>query len=311
MAQPPASPPADPAPRRSRPFFRTLQAPERRQRQRQRRAVGAALAALACAAGLGWWAGSSTQGGWLQALLARLPPPSHITAWLRQPDLSTLPGLPRHWNPWAPLMLQEPDGPFTRWKLDRLEAAPAACLQWLADTPDIASTPVPDRMAGSAGTAGQCGWQAASRINRMGEVRFSSPFMLTCGAAVALARWEHHVLQPAARAQLGAPVVRIEHLGSYACRRIAASTGPGQLSEHAGANALDVAAFTLSDGRRISVLGDWQSGAALPASTAKSVFLRQVRDGACDGFAAVLGPDYNAAHRDHFHFDRGPYRVCR
>lgn len=299
MAQPPAPPPPGAAPRRSRLFPRALRA----------------LAALACAAGL-WWAAS--QAGWLQALLAHLPAPAQITAWLRQPDLATLPGLLAHWNPWAPLALQEPDGPLTRWKLDRLEAAPAACLQWLADAPGIASTPVPDRMAGSAGAAGQCGWQAASRISGVGQLRFSSPFVLTCGAAVALARWEHHVLQPSARAQLGAPVVRIEHLGSYACRRIASSSnssgaGPGRLSEHASANALDVAAFTLHDGRRISVLGDWQRDAAPAAAQAdpKAAFLRQVHGGACQGFAAVLGPDYNAAHRDHFHLDRGPYRVCR
>lgn len=294
--------------------------------------------ALACAASLGW---AASQVGWFQQLLARLPAPAQLIAWLRQPDLATLPALPAHWNPWAPLTLQQPDGPFTRWKLERLEAAPAACLQWLAAAPRLASTPLPDRtantagtagtggmagmagMAGNAASAGQCGWQAASRISGMGEVRFSSPFALACGAAVALARWEHQVLQPAARAWLGAPVVRIEHLGSYACRRIAGSAGPGRLSEHARANALDVAAFTLQDGRRISVLGDWQgkavqagapgSAAAAPGTPAspQAAFLRQVRDGACHGFAAVLGPDYNAAHRDHFHLDRGPFRACR
>lgn len=279
-----------------------------------------------CAAGLGW---ATRQVGWFQQLLAHLPAPAQASAWLRQPDLATLPGLPAHWNPWAPLTLQQPDGPFTRWKLGRLEASPAACLQWLAAAPRLASTPLPDRTAGTAGTAGstgQCSWQAASRISGMGEVRFSSPFPLACGAAVALARWEHHVLQPAARARLGAPVVRIEHLGSYACRRMAGNAGPGRLSEHARANALDVAAFTLQDGRRISVLADWHkaekrqaavpgaaSATAVPGTPAHphAAFLRQVRDGACHGFAAVLGPDYNAAHRDHFHFDRGPYRACR
>jgi hypothetical protein len=25
----------------------------------------------------------------------------------------------------------------------------------------------------------------------------------------------------------------------------------------------------------------------------------------------VLGPDYNAAHRNHFHLDMGPWWVCR
>jgi hypothetical protein len=36
-----------------------------------------------------------------------------------------------------------------------------------------------------------------------------------------------------------------------------------------------------------------------------------VRDGACGTWETVLGPEYNAAHRDHFHLDRGPYRICR
>ena len=318
-----------------------------------RRAAGALLVALACALGV-WWA--TGQSGWPSTLPARLPDPSRIAAWLRKPDLAQLPGLPRHWNPWAPLTLQEHDGPLTRWKINRLQASPAACRQWLADAPAIASTPLPDRSFGTAdqqaggSTRDHCGWQTASRISGMGEAGFSSPFTITCGAAVALARWERHVLQPAARAHLGAPVVRIEHLGSYACRGIASSTGAGRLSEHAHANALDVAAFILADGRRVSVLTAWQAGAApsapatdaaasqsegdasatqdsghgkpksfpfampapaTPVANPKAAFLRQVRDGACSSFAAVLGPDYNAAHHDHFHFDRGPYRVCR
>lgn len=317
------------------------------------RARGAALAVLVCTTGLWWWFTGHSEA--VSAMLAQLPSQERMAAWLRQPDLATLPGLPRHWNPWAPLTLEEADGPLTRWKLGRLEAAPAACLQWLAGAPAIASTPLPDRNAGTAGTADgtdhRCGWEAASRISSMGEARFSSPFTLGCGAAVALARWERHVVQPAARAQLGSPVVRIEHLGSYACRRIAGSAGPGRLSEHARANALDVAAFTLADGRRVSVLADWYGEAAPPSQVSgagegagshlqegdaageagraaaigarkaeppaasvanpKAVFLRQVRDGACRSFAAVLGPDYNAAHRNHFHLDQGRYRACR
>ena len=315
-----------------------------------RRVVAVALVALACALGV-WWATGPT--GWPSALLSRLPDASHLAAWLRKPDLAQLPGLPRHWNPWAPLTLQEHDGPLTRWKINRLQASPAACRQWLADAPAIASTPLPDRSGITTDSpvgGGHCGWQTASLIKGMGEVRFSSAFTLTCSAAVALARWERHVLQPAARSQLDTSVVRIEHLGSYACRPIAGSAGAGRLSEHAHANALDVAAFVLADGRRVSVLNDWRAGAApsadtidaaakqfegntpamsgtghgdpkafsraaptpaTPVANPKAAFLRQVRDGACRSFAAVLGPDYNAAHRNHFHLDRGPYQVCR
>jgi hypothetical protein len=78
-------------------------------------------------------------------------------------------------------------------------------------------------------------------------------------------------------------------------------------SEHATGNAIDIAAFVLEDGRRISVLGDWE------AEGEKARFLKAVRDDACDIFATVLSPDYNAAHADHFHFDQGGrwFGACR
>jgi hypothetical protein len=58
------------------------------------------------------------------------------------------------------------------------------------------------------------------------------------------------------------------------------------------------------------VLGDWED------QDGKAAFLREVRDGACPLFATVLSPDYNAAHRDHFHFDQADrgewgWRGCR
>ena len=66
----------------------------------------------------------------------------------------------------------------------------------------------------------------------------------------------------------------------------------------------------LSDGKRLSVLNDWKEG----DDPATAAFLREVRDGACETFGTVLSPDYNAAHRDHFHLDqaaRGFGGVCR
>jgi hypothetical protein len=36
-----------------------------------------------------------------------------------------------------------------------------------------------------------------------------------------------------------------------------------------------------------------------------------VHQGACGLFTGVLGPRYNQAHADHFHFDRGPFGICR
>jgi hypothetical protein len=104
-------------------------------------------------------------------------------------------------------------------------------------------------------------------------------------------------------------VASIEHFGSYSCRRLYGREAGGW-SEHARANAVDVAGFTLSDGTRISVARDWE------AEGPHGRFLDEVRDGACDLFATVLSPDYNEAHQDHFHFDQADrgamgWRGCR
>jgi hypothetical protein len=127
---------------------------------------------------------------------------------------------------------------------------------------------------------------------------------MTCPAALAYAFWERHTVQPAAIATLGRGVTAIEHYGTYACRNLYSRAG-GRPSEHAFANALDVAAFRLSDGRRVSVAADFHD------ETPGGLFLRGVRDGACDWFRATLGPDYNAAHADHLHLDYGRYSICR
>jgi hypothetical protein len=50
---------------------------------------------------------------------------------------------------------------------------------------------------------------------------------------------------------------------------------------------------------------------ALSLAGPEGRFLREVHDGACDFFDTVLGPEYNAAHHDHLHLDRGAFRLCR
>jgi len=108
---------------------------------------------------------------------------------------------------------------------------------------------------------------------------------------------------PAARRYFRQDVMRIELAGpSYTCRPVAGTT---RLSEHAYANAVDIGGFLLADGRLISVARGWRG------TRAERSFLRAVRDGACGHFKAVLSPDYNRAHRDHLHFDRGPDDMCR
>lgn len=217
--------------------------------------------------------------------------------------------VPERWNPWAPLRIDDPPNMLTRFKLERASADDAACREVLAQA-QLRTTPLEDRSTGEG-----CGFDNAVRISRT-SVAVGEPFALSCRAALSLAMWERHALQQAAERHLGSPVARIEHFGSYSCRNLYGREG-GRRSQHATADAFDIGGFVLEDGRRIRVLGDWDSGvgvgedaaAAQPASEA--AFLRELRDGACDWFDTVLGPDYNAAHADHFHFDRGRARICR
>ncbi len=127
---------------------------------------------------------------------------------------------------------------------------------------------------------------------------------MTCPLADRYGVWVRDVLQPAARRHFGRQVSRVDAIATYSCRRIA---GSSRVSEHGKANAIDIRAFMLDDGHEISVLSQWSGG-----DSRERQFLRDLHQGACRTFAIVLGPDANADHRDHFHFDmgdRGPY--CR
>ncbi|MGE0741803.1 MAG: extensin family protein [Hyphomonadaceae bacterium] len=149
-----------------------------------------------------------------------------------------------------------------------------------------------------------CGYRGAIELTRSVHA-YSQPVATTCAAAAALALWERDVVAPAAERHLGQAVARIELAGpAYSCRAIAGRRD-GRLSEHASANAIDIGGFTLADGGVISVERGWRGAAR------ERAFLRAVRDGACDYFAAVLSPDYNRAHRDHLHFDLGRDDMCR
>ena len=122
----------------------------------------------------------------------------------------------------------------------------------------------------------------------------------------ALEAWRTKSVEPAAIEIFGSGLERIEHLGAYSCRRTYGSED-GPWSEHATANAIDIAAFVLEDGRRISLASGWDGVGD------EARFLRKVHDAACDWFATVLSPDYNAAHADHFHLDQDErwMGVCR
>lgn len=201
------------------------------------------------------------------------------------------------WNPWSPLDVKAPPNLLTPYKLWRLRGDRALCAQALASSA-LKVTAQADTTADR-----RCPLQDVVRVAG-GPVGLSSSFLATCPMAVAFALFERNVLQPAAQAAFQSRVVQVDHLGSFACRNIY-NRAQGRLSQHATANALDIAGFRLADGRRVSVLDGWTG------TTREAAFLRQVRDGACSSFNTVLSPDYNAAHRNHLHLDMGAWRVCR
>lgn len=203
---------------------------------------------------------------------------------------------PEH-NPWAPLNLNDPPGWATRAKLARLKGDAAECRAVL-ERSKIAFTalaPIGE---------GPCARPDRTRLGNYPLAPDTPP--VTCPVAAALEIWRRDSVAPAARRIMGSEIARIEHLGAYSCRRMYGGRR-GPWSEHATANAIDIAAFVLEDGRRISVLEDWNGDGP------RARFLRSVRKGACTSFATVLSPDYNAAHADHFHLDQDDRwaGVCR
>ncbi|MCL6249634.1 extensin family protein [Altererythrobacter sp. KTW20L] len=180
------------------------------------------------------------------------------------------------------------------------QAAPVAvapqdrqCLAQLTDT-GAQFVPVADAYTGQGcSTVGTV--QLTALRSDVTRLSVSNIGPVQCGVGAAFAAWARFGVDRAAQQILGSPLQRIETMGSYACRNVA---GSQRRSAHATAGAIDIAAFVLEDGRRISIVEHWHAGTA-----AEKEFLRTVQRSACRRFATVLGPEYNAAHRDHFHLE--------
>jgi hypothetical protein len=192
-------------------------------------------------------------------------------------------------------LAREPDF-ITKFHLSRLKDDPRRCMAAL-DRAGVIYVRVPplEREEG-------CGYADAVRL-QSSSVSYGGSVALRCPAMLALLLWERHVLIPAAEAHFRQMPASLRHLGTYACRPIAGRSGR-RLSQHAFANAIDIASVTVG-GETVSVLRDWDD------TGEKGRFLRDLRAGACRMFSAVLSPDYNAAHANHFHFDLGRWSVCR
>jgi hypothetical protein len=205
--------------------------------------------------------------------------------------------LPDAINPFSPIELTDTPNAMTHVKLRLLQPRYEACIatirrRGISIARDSISSPASD-----------CGMKKGLRLLHSG-VSYGGDIEASCAEMAALLIWERHVLLPASQSIMGSPVVRVRHYGTYECRNINHAE-KGRRSEHAHANAIDIAGFDLADGRTISVRADWGK------PTDKGRFLAAVHDQACEIFSGVLGPGYNAFHRDHFHFDMGFWTICR
>ncbi|MDY1036846.1 extensin family protein [Lelliottia sp. CFBP8978] len=205
--------------------------------------------------------------------------------------------LPSYYNPFVPLKLDDRPGKITQYKLRRL--SPEACANLLsqANQKQLIETQA------LADSAGECPLKDVVRVRRFGPVSLSSSFIASCPLALSSALFVHQQARPLSKTMMGSELVRIEHLGSFACRNIY-HRPDARRSEHASAEALDISAFQLADGERVTVLRGWRNDTTQP-------WLKALLSASCDYYGNGLGPEYNAAHANHFHLGMRGFGLCR
>jgi hypothetical protein len=166
---------------------------------------------------------------------------------------------------------------------------------------DRYSAPYPER-SGAATSFPQAdrpvrlGPAQGNSVAAFGPVAVKPAATLACPIVSALDRWLADSVQPAAMRWFGARVVEIKQISAYSCRGMNGNSR-AHISEHAFGNALDIAGFTLADGRQVSVKDGWKG---VPEEQG---FLRDVQAAACQQFSTVLAPGSNVYHYDHMHVD--------
>lgn len=182
------------------------------------------------------------------------------------------------------------------------------------DIPAIASNIQIDRSTGGLKIrytkirfkkSGGCSLRNARNVTGVGNISILPAAIVNKDFSIKIAQFEKNVLQPAARKYYGVPATQMKHLSSFRCSNIA---GTRNLSQHAKANALDVASFVFADGRSVSLVKGWKG------SRRERRFLRELQKGACQIFGTTLTPNYNKAHYNHFHFDAKKRRskaICK
>lgn len=192
--------------------------------------------------------------------------------------------------------LTEPLGFATYAKLTRLKYDTDLCVQKLQEAGVEFVMQAPDS------ADGRCDLDETIVLTRSLTPYNAAPLRMSCHQMAALHMWERRIARPMAEKMFGSPLRHIETYGTFSCRNIA---GTNKRSEHSFANAIDISGFVLEDGRRIMVKEHWR------ARSKYGRYLKKVHRGACKLFSVTLGPDYDAAHADHFHFDMGSTETCK
>ena len=204
--------------------------------------------------------------------------------------------LPVQHNPYRALDLTAPIGMATYGNLTDLKYDSALCQRKLSEAGVEFTVLAPDE------PGSRCALGETLSLQRSLTPYNAAPLRMSCHELAALYVWERNVARPLAEKTFGSPLRQIETYGTYSCRNIA---GTGQRSQHAYANAIDISGFVLEDGRRISVKEHWRG------RDDEGRYLSKLHKGACRLFSVTLGPDFNAAHADHFHLDMGSTETCK
>ena len=205
--------------------------------------------------------------------------------------------LPSYYNPFTPLNLDDPPGRITQYKLRHL--TPEACASLLAQ----ANQKKLIRTQAVADSGGECPLNNVVRVRDFGPVSLNGSFLASCPLALSSALFVSQQARPLTQRFTGHELTRIEHLGSFACRNIY-HRPDARRSEHATAEALDIAAFRLANGERVTVLNGWKSAKTQP-------WLKALLAASCGYYGNGLGPEYNAAHASHFHLGMRGFGLCR
>lgn len=205
--------------------------------------------------------------------------------------------LPSYYNPFTPLNLDDPPGRITQYKLRHL--TPEACASLLAQ----ANQKNLIRTQAVADSGGECPLNNVVRVRDFGPVSLNGSFLASCPLALSSALFVSQQARPLTKRFTGSELTRIEHLGSFACRNIY-HRPDARRSEHATAKALDIAAFRLANGERVTVLNGWKSAKTQP-------WLKALLAASCGYYGNGLGPEYNAAHASHFHLGMRGFGLCR